>query len=76
MAKSFSQDHMNQSHTGKGVYDREQTADNLQAVVDAVRSGAIDLITRRVMPDGVFAEASDGTGRKASYAFLEWAHNK
>lgn len=69
---SFPQDHLKKSHKGKYTYDAAQVVKDLAAMADAAASGEIVLITRRVS-DPV-NEASDGSGRKSSYAFLEWAH--
>lgn len=71
--KHFGQDHLKKSHTSKGVYDRKQVSADLRAMADANDASHITLITRRVT-DPV-NEASDGSGAKSSYAFLEWKHS-
>lgn len=72
MTKSFARDHLKRSHKAKYTYDRAQVSADLRAMADANDAEEITLITRRVGEPT--EEASDGSGRKASLAFLEWAH--
>ena len=70
---SFSRDHMNKSHKGKGDYDRAQVSADLRAMADANDAGAITLVTRRISDPNV--PSSKTPGKMSSLAFLEWEHN-